>query len=149
MQWKFQQWRKSFLSRFGLLESQGFVEPTFPPLGTFAVATLALASRPRQRGCKVAGKKEPGSQGKEAAKVRAKKKPKTKKKPGNHITYSRECKKCKGVWGNEPSHSQGNSHFGRWSPSGLSKLQRAIAGVKTQWLVTFFISLESSWNVHV
>jgi hypothetical protein len=48
------------------------------------------------------------------------------------------------VWGNEPSHSQGNSHFGRWSPGGLPKLQRAIWGVKTQWLVAFFISLESS-----
>jgi hypothetical protein len=62
-----------------------------------------------------------------------------KRKPGSHITYSRECKK---VWGSEPSHSQSNSHFVRWSPGGLPKLQRAIWGVKTQWLVTFFISLE-------
>jgi hypothetical protein len=53
------------------------------------------------------------------------------------------------VWGNEPSHSQGNSHFGKWSPGGLSKLQRAISRVKTQWLVVFFISLESSWNLDV
>jgi hypothetical protein len=58
-------------------------------------------------------------------------------------------RKCEGVWGNEPSHSQGNSHFGRCSPGGLLKLQRAIARVKTQWLVTFFISLESSWNLDV
>jgi hypothetical protein len=62
-----------------------------------------------------------------------------KRKPGSHITYSRECKK---VWGSEPSHSQGNSHFGRWSPGGLPKLQRAISGVKTQWLMAFFISLK-------
>jgi hypothetical protein len=46
------------------------------------------------------------------------------------------------VWGSEHSHSQGNSHFGRWSPSGLPKLQRAIWEVKTKWLVAFFISLE-------
>jgi len=88
------------LSRFGLLESQGFAEPTFPPLGTFTVATLVLASRPRQRGCKVAGKKEPGSQGKEAAKVRAKKKPKTKKSPGitSHTPESvRSAKEYEGM----------------------------------------------------
>ncbi len=58
-------------------------------------------------------------------------------------------RKCEGVWGNEHSHSQGNSDFGRWSPGGLLKLQRAIAGVKTQWLVALFISLESSWSVDV
>ncbi len=46
------------------------------------------------------------------------------------------------MWGSEPSHSQGNSHFGRWSPGGLPKLQRAIAGVKPQWIVAFFISLK-------
>ncbi len=43
-------------------------------------------------------------------------------------------------------HSQGNSHFGKWNPGGLPKLQRAISRVKTQWLVAFFISLESSWE---
>jgi hypothetical protein len=62
--------------------------------------------------------------------------------PGN-------VRKCEGVWGSEHSHSQGNSHFGRWSPGGLPKLQRAISGVKTQCLVAFFISLESSWNIDV
>ncbi len=35
--------------------------------------------------------------------------------PGN-------VRKCEGMWGSEDSHSQGNSHFGRWSPDGLSKL---------------------------
>jgi hypothetical protein len=35
----------------------------------------------------VRAKRKPESQGKEVAKVRAK------KKPGNHITYSQECKK--------------------------------------------------------
>ncbi len=58
-------------------------------------------------------------------------------------------RKCEGVWGSEPSHSQNNSHFGKWSLSGLSKLQRAISGVKTQWLVAFFISLKSIWHVDV
>jgi len=45
-----------------------------------------------------------------------------KRKPGSHITYSWEFKKCEGVWGSEPSHSQGNSHFGKWNPDGLLKL---------------------------
>ncbi len=58
-------------------------------------------------------------------------------------------RKCEGVWGSEPSHSQGNSHFGRWSPGGFLKLQRAISGVKPQWLVAFFYDIESSWNVDV
>ncbi len=56
-------------------------------------------------------------------------------------------RECEGVWGSEPSHSQGNSHFVRWNPSGFLKFQRVISGAKTQWLVVFFISLESSWNV--
>jgi hypothetical protein len=56
-------------------------------------------------------------------------------------------RKCEGV--SEPSHSQGNSHFGRWNLNGLLKLQIAILGVNTQWLVALFISLESSWNVDV
>jgi len=67
-----------------------------------------------------------------------------KRKLESHIIDSRECRK---VWGSEPSHSQGNSHFGRWSPGGLLKLQRPIWGVKTQWLVAFLISLESSWKL--
>jgi hypothetical protein len=47
----------------------------------------------------------------------------------SHIPGSvRECKK---VWGNEPSHSWGNSHFGRWSPSGLSKFRKTISGATT------------------
>ncbi len=80
------------------------------------------------------------NQGQGVARVR------TKRKPGSHITYSRECSK---VWGSEPSHSQGNSHFGRWSPNGVPKLQRATLGVKTQWIVAFFILLKSPWNVDV
>ncbi len=68
-----------------------------------SVTTLALGSRPRQRGCKVAGQKEAWeskqrgckvagqkearSQGKGVARVRAK------KKPESHVTYSQECKK--------------------------------------------------------
>jgi hypothetical protein len=55
-----------------------------------------------------------------------------KRKPGSHITYS-----------------QGNSHFGKWSPGGFSKLQKAILGIKNQWIVAFFISMKSSWNVDV
>jgi hypothetical protein len=58
----------------------------------------------------------------------------TKRKPRSHITYYRECRK---VWGSEPSHFQGNSHFERWNPGGFLKLQRAISGVKTKWIVAF------------
>jgi hypothetical protein len=42
-----------------------------------------------------------------------------KRKLGNYTTCSRECRK---MWENEPSHSQGNSHFGKWGPGGLSNL---------------------------
>jgi hypothetical protein len=43
----------------------------------------------------------------------------------------KSVKKCEEVWGNEPSHSQGNFHFGRWSPNGVPKLHRALSGVAT------------------
>jgi hypothetical protein len=62
-----------------------------------------------------------------------------KRKPESHTACSRECRR---VLGNEPSHSQGNSHFGKWSPGGFSNLQRAITRVKTQWLEEFLISLK-------
>ncbi len=63
----------------------------------WCVATLALGLQPRQG----------------LAKVRAK------SDPGNHISCSQECKK---VGGNEPPHSQVNSHFGSWNPNGLPNL---------------------------
>jgi hypothetical protein len=44
---------------------------------------------------------------------------------------------------------QVNSHFGSWSPDGLSNFQKAIIGVKTHWIEEFLMSLESSWNVDV
>jgi hypothetical protein len=37
-------------------------------------------------------------------------------KLGSHISCSQECRI---MWGNEPSHSQVNSHFENWSPNGL------------------------------
>jgi hypothetical protein len=88
------------------------------------VTTLALGSRPRLG----------------LARVRAK------TKLRSRISCTRECKR---VWGKKPSHSQVNSHVGSWSPSGLSNFQRAIVGVKTQWIERFFISLEKYWNVDV
>jgi hypothetical protein len=36
-----------------------------------------------------------------------------------------------------------------WTPEGLPNLQKAIAGVKIQWIEEFFISLENYWNVNV
>jgi hypothetical protein len=66
--------------------------------------------------------KKTESQSKGIVRLRAKRTPRvTSHAPGS-------VRKCEGVWGSEPSHSQGNSHFGRWSPGGLPKLQRAIAG---------------------
>jgi hypothetical protein len=88
------------------------------------VTTLALGSRLRQG----------------LAKVRAKSEPKS------HISCSREYKR---VRGNDPPHSQMNSHFGSWSPDGFLNLQRAISKVKTHWIETLPISLKIDWNVDV
>jgi hypothetical protein len=46
-------------------------------------------------------------------------------------------------------HTPKGFHFGSWSPDGLSNLEKTIAGVKTQWLEAFLISLERSWNIEV
>jgi hypothetical protein len=54
----------------------------------------------------------------------------------------RECEE-------EDSHSQVSSHFGSWSPSGLSNLQRIIAEVKTPCIKEFFIPLKIYWSVDV
>jgi len=124
------------------------------------VATVALGSRPRQRGCKVASQQKEGSLWVKAKAMQGCG-PRGSSGVTSHTPGS--ARKCEGVWGSEHSHSQGSSHFGRWSsgglpkltpdgllkwsPDGLPKLHRAIWGVKTQWIVTFFISLESSWNV--
>jgi hypothetical protein len=126
------------------------------------VTTLALGLRSRQRGCKVASPKgrKPGSQGKSMARLQAKKKEARKRKQRHWRGVGQEearesphtprsLRKCEGVWGSEHSHSQGNSHFGRGSPDGLPKLQRAGWRVKSQWIVALFIPLESSWNVNV
>jgi hypothetical protein len=108
------------------------------------IVSLALGSRPRQKGlqgCRPRG--SPGVKAKRPQRCGPKGNPGvTSHTPGN-------IKMCEGVWGSEHSHSQGNSHFGRWSLRGRPKLQRVILGVKTQWLVAFFISLESSWNLDV
>jgi hypothetical protein len=52
-------------------------------------------------------------------------------------------------WRNEPSHSQRSFHLGSWSPGGLPNVQRAISGVKTQWIEELFIPLKSYWNLDV
>jgi hypothetical protein len=46
-------------------------------------------------------------------------------------------------------HTAREFHFGSWSLGGLPNLQRAIAGVKNQWLEEFFISLKRSWNLDI
>jgi hypothetical protein len=47
------------------------------------------------------------------------------------------------------SHTPREFHFGSWSPGGLLNFQRVFAGVKTQGLEEFFISMESSWNIDI
>jgi len=41
-------------------------------------------------------------------------------------------------------HTHRELHFGNWSSGELLNLQRAISGVKTQWIETFIILLKSS-----
>jgi hypothetical protein len=48
--------------------------------------------------------------------------------------------------GNEPPHSQVSSHFGSWSPDGLSTFQKMIVRVKTHWIEKFLVSLKISWS---
>jgi hypothetical protein len=48
--------------------------------------------------------------------------------------------KCEGT---NPHTPKGASTLGVWSPDGLPNLQRAIVGVKTQWIEEMFISLEN------
>jgi hypothetical protein len=55
-----------------------------------------------------------------------------KKKPENEG-------KCEGMNLHTP---KGASTLRVWNPSGLPNFQKAIAGVKTQWIENFFISLE-------
>jgi hypothetical protein len=69
------------------------------------VATLALGSRPRQGLVRLRAKRE--ARGSDLMLLGVQR-----------------------VWRNEPSHSQVNSHFGSWSPNGLSNFQKAIAGVE-------------------
>ncbi len=112
---------------------------------SFGLATKAMGLQ----GCEPRGSS--GVKARRSLRVKARGSPgiKAKRSPGVTSHTPRSVRKCEGVWGSEPSHSQDNSHFGRWNPDGLLKLQRTIAGVKTQWLVAFFISLENSWNLDV
>jgi hypothetical protein len=45
-----------------------------------------------------------------------------KRKPKSHISCSRECKR---VWGNKPSHSQGDSHCGELESQWTSKFSKS------------------------
>jgi hypothetical protein len=59
-------------------------------------------------------------------------------KPMSHISCSRECTR---VWGNEPSHSQVNFHFGSWSPKcTLESLGNNCRGQNSMdWSVPYII----------
>jgi hypothetical protein len=95
-----------------------------PPKGAHFVVTLALGLRLKQRLARLRAKRE------------AQESP--------HI-FSRVQK----VWGNEPSHSQVNSHCGNWHPKWTFEFHNAIARAKTHRFEEFFISLENYWNIDV
>jgi hypothetical protein len=88
------------------------------------VATLALGSRPRQGATRLRAKWE----------------------TREHSTCSRECKECEGM---SPHTPKWTPMLGVGVPKGLSKLQSAIARVKSPCLEEFFISLERSSSVNV
>jgi len=50
------------------------------------------------------------------------------------------ARECEGI---DPHTPKGTPTLGVGSPGGLPNFQRAISGVKTQWLEEFFISLKS------
>jgi hypothetical protein len=88
------------------------------------VVTLALGSRPRQGGYKVAGQ--------EGARESLRMLPGVQESEGKWtLTLLKEF------------------NLGNWSPGGLPNFQKAISRAKTPWLEEFFISLESFWSVDV
>jgi len=116
------------------------------------VATLALGSRPRQKelqGCEPKGSPGVKSRGSPRVKPRGCPGVKARGSPGVTFTYSRECEKVLESVREWTLTLPRQLSFGRWSPVGLPKLQRAIAGVKPLCLVAFFISLKSSWSLDV
>jgi hypothetical protein len=64
-----------------------------------------------------------------------------------HESYS-HFQECKRAWGNEPTHSQGDLHFGNWTFDGIPNFQRVIWKVKIHWIEKLFISLEIFWGVY-
>ncbi len=51
------------------------------------------------------------------------------------------------MWGNEPSHSQVNSHCGSWSPKWTPKFSEGDCKGETHRVKELFISLENYWSV--
>jgi hypothetical protein len=87
---------------------------------TCNVTTLTLGLRPRQGGYKVTGQR--GG-------------------PKSHLTCSRDVQRVERVWGNEPSHSQMNSHCGSWSHKCTPEfLERNCNGQNPSvWIVLYII----------
>jgi hypothetical protein len=100
------------------------------------VATLALGSQPRLRGCKVVGQKE-GSSG---IKAKALQGCGPRRSPGVTSQTSESVKKCEGVNPHIPKAIPTWEMESRWT----SETSESDCRVKTQWLMAFFISLESS-----
>jgi hypothetical protein len=90
------------------------------PFWPLCVATLTLGSQPKQGVTRLQAKREAqeshslGSQPKQGVtRLQAKREAQE-----SHFSCSRECER---MWGNEPSHSQVNSHCGSWTPKWTPK----------------------------
>jgi hypothetical protein len=88
-----------------------------------SVATLALGSRPKQGVARLRAKRET--------------------RESRHMLPG-----VQRVWGHEPSHSQVNSHVGKWSPEWTPKVLERNYKVKTAQFEAFFVSSKSSWSVN-
>jgi hypothetical protein len=108
------------------------------------VATLALGLRPRQGGCKVAGQeRSPGVTSHALGSVRSVREwtltvvtlalGSWPRQGVGRVHAKRETRESlhmlpgmQRVWGNEPSHSQVNSHVGSWSPKRTFKSSKRL-----------------------
>jgi hypothetical protein len=59
-------------------------------------------------------------------------------RPKGSLGVTTTCSwKCRKVWGNESSHSQGNSHFGKWNPVAFWIFRRRLQGSKLNGLRSY------------
>jgi hypothetical protein len=93
--------------------------PHFVAYCFIIVATLALGSRPRQRGCKVVARGSPGAKARGSPGVKAR---------GSPGVTSHTPGSVKKMWGSEPSHSQGNLTLGDGVPVDSRNFRERLQG---------------------